>query len=53
MSLDIWESLKWSAFAWTLNDDQMPANKKQKCRKADLYAYIGERSKGLVWEVGF
>lgn len=34
MSLDISEGLKWNIFAWTLNIDQIPANKDNR-RKAD------------------
>ena len=37
-------------FAWTLNSDQMPADK-DNCRKADLCIYIAERSKVWLWEI--
>ena len=47
MSLDIWEYLKWNAFPWILNAEQMHVNK-DICSKADLYVYIGERNKDLV-----
>ena len=45
--LDICECLKWNAFPWTLNTDQMHVNK-DICSKADLYVYKGERNKDLV-----
>ena len=36
-------------FSWTLNSDQIPADK-DNCRKADLCAYLGERNKAWQWE---
>lgn len=47
MSLDTWECLKWNTFVWTTSTDQIPVNK-DKCKKAVLYIYIGDRNKDLV-----
>ena len=44
MSLDIWECLKWNAFACTLNNGQMLVDK-DNCRKADLYVYTEESNR--------
>lgn len=37
------------SFAWTLNADQMPANKGN-CRKAELYVDTEDRNRDLVQE---